>query len=98
MAQIQDELQKEFILPLSSSEMIGTNSSKRSIVRIPGIKDISFFEGSSLDIYRYGQKECIGSFSIQLFDFDTIYGEMILKHPGDVITFSDLYLKPKKAP
>lgn len=92
------EMQKNFVLHLRDCEVIRHRNDRRLFVRIPNVKDIPLYEGSKLGIFKRGEKAGLGFFTVSMFDYDTIYGELAFEDDQDLRQLDYLYLLPRREP
>lgn len=98
MSRLSYEAEKQFVFPLKNCKIIGKGDHSGIQIKINDVKDIPLAEGSILSVYKRGVKDELGTFIVQIFDYDTLYGELYFDDPEDECHLEKAYIKPRKPP
>ncbi len=98
MARFNQEAVNTYAFSLKNSEPVSTEDPSRTVVRVKNEGDMVFHEGARLDVLDSARKNRVGVFLVGLFDYDTLYGEILWEVAGEGKNLESLYLRPQTAP
>jgi len=81
ITKINYEIEKHFVILLNNCEIIKLINKKNAHIKIPDLENFAIKEDSKFLVCSSGIAGSIGIFIVKIFDYDTVYGEILLDEP-----------------
>ncbi|MFW6374274.1 MAG: DEAD/DEAH box helicase [Thermodesulfobacteriota bacterium] len=98
VARLNDQLMREFRLPLAGCRVVAADASDRVLIRLDGVSGLSLFEGQRLAIHGDDEGGSLGTCVIGLMDEESLYAEIIWNEPEGAEGLAGYHLRPLKPP
>ena len=93
------EEEQSFILPFADAEIVSVSGEKEITFRVPPDTACPLQEGDILQAFYRSNDEPVGTFRIDIFDSDALYGRMRFFDPLSAErSFAKLYALPMRSP
>lgn len=97
LARLNDQLLREFRLPLAGCEVVSADPPDRPLIRLKGVAGLSLYEGERLAVHAE-EEGLSGSCVIALMDDDTLFAEIQWNDPEGRLDWDRIHLRPLQAP
>jgi hypothetical protein len=95
VARLSHDVQRQYVMPLNNSEVVCGGELLRTIIRVKNAGDLVFHEGVRLNVVDLRNNSRVGTFVVGLFDYDTLYGEILWDVAGESKNLERLCLQPQ---
>lgn len=97
--QLKIEMEKTFVLSFENASILETEGVSELTFQLTVDKDSPLTEGDILKVFYRGESEQIGTFRVDIFDADTIYGRMRYNEPESVmLPLPRIFALPRQTP
>ncbi|MCK5843790.1 MAG: AAA family ATPase, partial [Victivallales bacterium] len=97
--QLKIEMEKTFVLSFENASIYETEGLEELTFKLTVDKDVPLNEGDILKVFYRGEVDQIGTFRIDIFDADTIYGRMRYNEPESImLPLTRIFALPRQTP
>ena len=97
--ELKIDMEKTFVLPFDNASILETEGVEELTFQLTVDKDSPLTEGDILKVFYRGESEQIGTFRIDIFDADTIYGRMRYNEPESImLPLTRIFALPRQTP
>lgn len=98
MTQYNYQFQKDFVIQLADCEIIPIDDPNKTLIGIPGMKNMTLQEGIKFTVQWSREKRKLGVYMVGMCDYDTVYGDIQWGSPDGINRIHDCILVPRKMP
>ncbi len=93
------EAERSFVLVFKHTEMLGRPKGRDVTLKIPSREDMPLTEGIILNVFNRGEENPVGTFMVDLFDGNAVYGRLRFHEtPRGQVNYGRLYARPRRSP
>ncbi len=93
------EAEEFYILSFKDAEFVGDAKDHEITVRFSADEELMVNDGDLLRVYSHGCREQFGTFKVDLYDGESIFGRLRWQDCGDIRRHKDeLFARPRKSP
>ena len=93
------EAERTFVLSFKHAEMLGRPKGTDVTLKIPAREDMPLMEGEILNVFNRGEENPLGTFMIDLFDGNAVYGRLrFFEIPREQVNYGRLFARPRRSP
>ncbi|NOY75680.1 MAG: AAA family ATPase [Kiritimatiellaeota bacterium] len=97
--QLKIKMEKTFVLSFANASIYETEGVAELTFKLKVDRDVPLAESDILKVFYRGESEQIGTFRIDIFDADTIYGRMRYNEPESImLPLSRIFALPRQTP